>query len=60
MCLRPTKEESARSEARRAALDEERAERPEPWTYPQPRGNGDYDEQEAQRSGEKLAAVLGH
>ena len=60
MCHRPTIEETARSEARKAATAPADEERREPWTYPEPRGNGDSDRGEVERGSEKLATVLGH
>ncbi len=66
MCQRPTKEETTRNEAIRAASFTEGPEprrtdgSREPGDYPEPRGNGDYDRREAERSEEKLATVLGH
>lgn len=60
MCFRPTEEDTARSDARRLAERPEREERREPWTYPEPRGNGEADAGEVERSEEKLAGVLGH
>lgn len=60
MCHTPTQEETARSEARRAALAHDREESREPWTYPEPRGNQEPDREEVDRGTEKLATVLGH
>jgi hypothetical protein len=60
MCHKPTQEETARSEARRAAEGLGREERRDPWTYPEPRGNQEADHDEVERGTEKLATVLGH
>jgi hypothetical protein len=60
MCHKPTQEETARSEARKALFVSSREERHEPWTYPEPRGNQEPDHDEVERGTEKLATVLGH
>lgn len=67
MCHRPTKEETTRSDALRAAAgpsrraDNEHADElgRDPSSYPEPRGNGEMDRGETDRSAEKLATVLG-
>jgi hypothetical protein len=61
MCFEPTKEETARSEARRAPFAApDRTLREDPSKDPEPRGNQELDELEVERSTEKLVAVLGH
>jgi hypothetical protein len=60
MCHTPTQEETARSEARKAALSPTDEVRRQPWTYPEPRGNQETDREELERGTEKLATVLGH
>ena len=60
MCHTPTQEETVRSEARKATVTPVQEERREPWTYPHPRGNGEWDRREVERGTEKLATVLGH
>ncbi len=60
MCFKPTQEETARSEARRASWALDREPREDPSTDPEPRGNQEPDELEVERSTEKLATVLGH
>lgn len=61
MCFEPTKEETARSEARRASFAApDRTLREDPSTDPEPRGNQEPDEREVERSRDKLEAVLGH
>ena len=61
MCFEPTKEETARSEARRAFVRaHDRDLREGPSNDPEPRGNQEPDELEVERSTEKLVAVLGH
>ena len=66
MCFEPTRDETARSEARRASY-QPAADRPsavvrreDPSSDPDPRGNQERDEHEVERSEQKLAAVLGH
>lgn len=61
MCFEPTRDETARSEARRASVQfAAEARRENPSTDPEPRGNPERDEHEVERSEDKLAAVLGH
>jgi len=60
MCFEPTKDEIARSKARRTAEREQRERRRDPSAYPEPRGNQAPDEHEVERTREKLEAVLGH
>lgn len=59
MCHRPTKEETERSDAIRAATASEEPRR-DPWRFPEPRGNQDQDDHEVDKGRDKLEAVLGH
>ncbi len=59
MCYTPTQEETASSEARKAAGMPDRELREHPSTNTEPRGNQEADERELERSTEKLASVLG-
>ncbi|MBA2566647.1 MAG: hypothetical protein H0V08_02485 [Thermoleophilaceae bacterium] len=60
MCFEPTKDEITRSQARRTAEREDHEQRRDPSAYPEPRGNQTPDEDEVERSRDKLEAVLGH
>lgn len=60
MCFTPTKEETARMEARRQAAQLPSERREDPSTDPEPRGNQEPDSREVERDAERLATVLGH
>ena len=60
MCFTPTKEDTARMEARRRAAPSPIERREDPSTDPEPRGNQEPDEREVEQSARELEAVLGH
>jgi hypothetical protein len=50
----------ARSEQPNSERDPQGARPDDPETNTRPRGNGDYEQQDAERGKEKLDSVLGH
>ena len=60
MCFTPTKEETARMEARRRVGLSPFERREDPSTDPEPRGNQEPDEREVERTARELEAVLNH